>query len=107
MTTKTNGENTEPCKAQALLKLLAGKFRPEVFRLALNAPLRFSGLLRDIPGANKQSLSAALRELEEAGLLERKVINEKPLHVEYYLSAKGKSLVPFFHQLEAMGEMGH
>lgn len=105
MTTKNSDENTETCKAQALLKLLSGKFRPEVFRLSLNGPLRFSSLLRDIPGANKQSLSAALRELEEAGLLERKIISIKPLHVEYYLSVKGKSLVPFFHQLESFGEI--
>ncbi|MGM9477191.1 winged helix-turn-helix transcriptional regulator [Pedobacter sp. GSP4] len=104
MTTKANDEHAEPCKAQALLKLLSGKFRPAIFRLSLDAPLRFSSLLRDIPGANKQSLSTALRELEEVGLLERKVVRLKPLHVEYYLTTKGRSLVPFFEQLELLGE---
>ncbi|SER84053.1 winged helix-turn-helix transcriptional regulator [Pedobacter rhizosphaerae] len=105
MTTKKEDDQPETCKAQAILKLLSGKFKPEVFRLSLNSPLRFSNLLREIPGSNKQSITTALRELEEVGLLERKVISEKPLHVEYYLTTKGKSLIPFFEQLESIGEI--
>jgi DNA-binding HxlR family transcriptional regulator len=100
MTTKKLTNNTETCPAQGLLKLLSGKWKPEIFRLAVESPLRFSSLLREIQGANKQSLSVALRELEEIGLLEKVVIKQKPLHIEYYLTEKGKSLVPVFKQLE-------
>ena len=100
MTTKKTADETETCPSQGLLKLLAGKWKPEVFRLAAEAPLRFSGLLRQIPDANKQSLSVALRELEEVGLLEKVTIRQKPLHIEYYLTEKGKSLVTVFKQLE-------
>ncbi len=103
MTTDKNSESVETCPAQGMLKLLAGKWKPEIFRLALNGPLRFSQLLRQISGSNKQTLSLALRELEEVGLLERKVIREKPLHVEYYLTQKGRGLVPIFLQLESLG----
>lgn len=103
MTTKKNTEEGETCPAQALLKLLAGKWKPEIFRLAVDGPLRFSSLLRDIEGSNKQSLSAALKELEEAGLLERLVVSEKPLHVEYYLTEQGKLLIPVFKGLEGVG----
>nr|WP_281309993.1 helix-turn-helix domain-containing protein [Flavobacterium flavigenum] len=92
--------DTETCPAQGLLKLLSGKWKPEIFRLAVESPLRFSSLLREIEGANKQSLSTALRELEEIGLLEKVVIKQKPLHIEYYLTERGKSLVPVFKQLE-------
>lgn len=100
MTTKKLTNDTETCPAQGLLKLLSGKWKPEIFRLAVESPLRFSSLLREIEGANKQSLSTALRELEEIGLLEKVVIKQKPLHIEYYLTKKGKSLVPVFKQLE-------
>lgn len=100
MTTENNIENTETCPIQGFLKLLSGKWKPEIFRLAVQAPLRFSSLMRQIPAANKQSLSVALKELEEAELLERIVIQQKPLHVEYHLSEKGKSLIPIFQQLE-------
>lgn len=102
MTTQKTNNDTETCPAQGLLKLLSGKWKPEIFRLAVESPLRFSGLLRQIQGANKQSLSTALRELEEQGLLEKITIKQKPLHIEYYLTEKGKSLIPVFKQLEQM-----
>lgn len=93
----------EACPAQALLKMLSGKWKPEIFRLATEAPLRFSTLQRQIIGSNKQTLSAALRDLEEIGLLEKKTIRLKPLHIEYILTEKGQSLVPVLKQLENLG----
>jgi DNA-binding HxlR family transcriptional regulator len=103
MTTKKHSEDNETCPAQALLKLLSGKWKPEIFRLALNGPLRFSSLLREIEGSNKQSLSVALKELEEAGLLQKTVIREKPLHIEYRLTENGTAVIPVFKQLESFG----
>jgi DNA-binding HxlR family transcriptional regulator len=41
--------------------------------------------------------------LEEVGLLQKVVIKEKPLHIEYYLTESGKSLLPIFEQLESLG----
>lgn len=88
------------CKAEGLLKMLAGKWKPEIFRLAQDGPVRFNSLLREIKGSNKQSIAVALKELEEQQLLERNVIKLKPLHVEYNLSERGRSLIPVFRQLE-------
>lgn len=102
MTTKKEIIDNETCPAQGLLKLLSGKWKPEIFRLAVEQPLRFSGLLRQIEGSNKQTLSVALRELEEVGLLEKVVIKQKPLHIEHSLTEKGKSLIPVFKQLESL-----
>lgn len=103
MTTKNNPEENETCPAQALLKMLSGKWKPEIFRLAADGPLRFSSLLREINGSNKQTLSVALRELEEIGLLQKTIIKEKPLHIEYNLTETGKSLLSIFEQLENLG----
>lgn len=103
MTTKKEIIENETCPAQGLLKLLSGKWKPEIFRLSVEAPLRFNSLLRQIEGSNKQTLSVALRELEEVGLLEKVVIQQKPLHIEYNLTEKGKSLIPVFKQLEILG----
>ena len=102
MTTIPNEDQAETCPAQGLLKLLSGKWKPEIFRLALEGPLRFSALLRMIDGASRQSLSVALKELEASGLLVRVVIQQKPLHVRYDLSGKGKMLIPVFRQLESI-----
>ncbi|GAA4367325.1 hypothetical protein GCM10023185_39110 [Hymenobacter saemangeumensis] len=103
MTIKKIVEEVETCPAQGLLKLLSGKWKPEIFRLAVDAPLRFNHLLRQIPGASKQSLSVALRELEEVGLLEKVVVKQKPLHIEHCLTERGQSLIPVFKQLEGLG----
>ena len=103
MTTQMAMEEKETCPAQALLKMLSGKWKPEIFRLAMDHPLRFSGLLRDIPGANKQSLAVALKELEETGLLAKTVIKTKPLHIEYCLTERGHSFIPVLQQLEHLG----
>lgn len=103
MTTEMAMEEKETCPAQALLKMLSGKWKPEIFRLAMDRPLRFSSLLRDIPGANKQSLAVALKELEEIGLLEKTIIKIKPLHIEYCLTERGRSLIPVLQQLEHLG----
>lgn len=102
MTTKNTADTNETCPAQSLLKQLAGKYKPEVFRLAVEGPVRFSTLLKQIEGSNKQTLSVALKELEEIGLLDKNVIQQKPLHIEYNLSERGKSLIPVFKQLEGL-----
>jgi len=101
MTTgKEDMENENSCPAEGLLKMLSGKWKPQIFRLALEGPIRFSGLLRQIKGSNKQSVAVALKELEEQGLLLRNIVQQKPLHVEYALSEKGRSLIGVFQQLE-------
>ena len=105
MTTENLPEDIETCPAQGVLKLLSGKWKPEIIRLAVLAPIRFSGLLRQIEGSNKQTLSVALRELEEVGLLEKIIVRQKPLHIEYHLTQKGKSLIPIFKQLEGISEV--
>ena len=96
-------ENELGCPAETLLKMLSGKWKPQIFRLAAEGPVRFNSLLRQMEGSNKQSVAVALKELEEQGLLAKKVVTQKPLHVEYTLSEKGRSLVVVFRQLESLG----
>ena len=80
--------------------MLSGKWKPQIFRMAVDGPMRFNALVRQINGSNKQSIAVALKEMEEQGLLEKTTVRLKPLHIEYMLSAKGKMLIPVFHQLE-------
>lgn len=82
--------------------MLSGKWKPQIFKLALNGPLRFNSLIRQLEGSNKQAVAVALKELEEEGLLERNVIKLKPLHVEYILSERGTSMISVFQQLEGL-----
>lgn len=97
---KNNENQPDECPAEAILKQLSGKWKPQIFRIALREPVRFNALLRQLEGSNKQSIATALREMEEQELIEKTVVKEKPLHIEYRLSGKGKALVPIFRQLE-------
>jgi DNA-binding HxlR family transcriptional regulator len=55
------------------------------------APRRFNQLRRLIPVTQK-SLTATLRRLERTGLVERTVISDRPVAVEYRISPLGKTL---------------
>jgi DNA-binding HxlR family transcriptional regulator len=88
------------CPAEQLLKQLSGKWKPQIFRLALSGPVRFNSLLRQLEGSSKQAIATALKEMEEQELLDKTVVKLKPLHIEYVLSDKGKALVSVFLQLE-------
>ena len=100
MTTKKEEIVIDNCPAEGLLKLVSGKWKPQILRLAVEGPVRFNSLLRKLPDSNKQSVSVALKELEEAELLIRTIIKKKPLHIEYTLSQKGKALIPIFMDIE-------
>ncbi|MES2690549.1 MAG: helix-turn-helix domain-containing protein [Bacteroidota bacterium] len=102
MTIKNVMENQEDCPAEGILKVLSGKWKPQIFRLAVSGPLRFNALLRQLEGSSKQSVATALKELEKEGMLARVVVKQKPLHIEYFLSDKGRSLIPVFEQLESL-----
>lgn len=100
MTTQMEEQNTPECPAEGLLKLLSGKWKPQIFRQAVDGPVRFNQLLRLLPNSNKQSVAVALKELEEADLLVKTTVRLKPLHIEYRLSEKGSAMIPIFRQLE-------
>lgn len=100
MTTQNTNVNLQPCTIQRLLKLFSGKFKFEIFLLAAKSPLRFNALLREIKELNKQSLAIALKDLTGANMLKKIVITNKPLHIEYHLTEKGRLMLRLFKKLE-------
>ncbi|WP_129714350.1 helix-turn-helix domain-containing protein [Pedobacter sp. SYP-B3415] len=60
-------------------------------------------LLKLIRGISRRVLQAQLKDLETHGLLGKKIFRETPLHVEYYLTDEGKSLLPIIAAVEAWG----
>jgi DNA-binding HxlR family transcriptional regulator len=40
--------------------------------------------------------------MEEAGILTKTIVKEKPLHIEYHLSERGMAMIPIFKDLESL-----
>jgi DNA-binding HxlR family transcriptional regulator len=53
---------------------------------------RFNAIRRDIPGISQKSLTNCLRRLERNGLIERHVLSNGPLGVEYVFTELGLTL---------------
>ena len=56
--------------------------------------LRFSELLKHIPGISQRMLTLTLRQLERDGLITRTAHAEVPPRVEYELTELGRTLIP-------------
>ncbi|MEM9051740.1 MAG: winged helix-turn-helix transcriptional regulator, partial [Bacteroidota bacterium] len=66
---------------------------------------RFGQINHFIPSISNKVLTEQLRELEEDGIIIRKVLTDRiPVNVEYSLSKKGKELIPIIALMEAWGE---
>ena len=65
---------------------------------------RFGELKKSIGSVSQKVLTAQLRDMEEKGLVERKVYAEVPPRVEYTLTETGYSLKPILDAMWAWGE---
>lgn len=57
------------------------------------SPVRYKQFRQTIKGISSKTLAHRLKELEQAGVLERQAYKEIPPRVEYRLTAKGQELV--------------
>ena len=74
------------------VELIGGRWTGSVIQLLLNGRMRFAELRDAIPEISDRMLSERLRELEAEGILDRIVVPETPVRVEYELTEKGRAL---------------
>ena len=77
-------------------KVMGGKWKPYLIRgIAHRGYIRFNESMR-ILGVSAKVLKQQLRELEEDGIIERKVYSVVPTRVDYVLTETGKTLIPIY-----------
>lgn len=82
------------------IELIGSRWTGSVLRLLMGGRARFAELRDAIPEISDRMLSERLRVLEEEGLIERHVLPDPPIKVEYELTQMGKEL---HRSLEAIG----
>ena len=86
---------TFTCPIDVTLSFVGGKWKILILsHLDRYKKRSFSEIRNNLPGVSEKMLSQQLKELESDKLIERKVLTEKPLRVEYSLTRFGKSLSP-------------
>lgn len=97
------------CPLQLSMSLISGKWKGVIiWFLLMNKILRFGQLKKRINENSTKHITdkmliQSLRELEQDGLIKRKVYAVVPPKVEYSLSKKGLQLKPIIKSLEAFG----
>lgn len=74
---------------QRASELLGRRWTGVILYMLLQKPHRFNELLTAVHGISDRLLTERLRELEENGLVERRVIPDSPIGVEYGLTEAG------------------
>ncbi len=92
------------CAVESTVRVIGGKWKPLIlYFLFFEGTQRFNALQRQV-GAPRQALTVQLRELEQDGIIERRVFAEVPPRVEYSLTPLGRSLGPVLQGMLEWGE---
>jgi len=93
------------CPVARSLEIIGERWSLLILRdLIVEGPRRFQDFQRTLRGVSPSTLSARLKTLEEAGVIERRFYSEHPPRAEYLLTAKGEALRPVVKALREWGE---
>ena len=85
-------------------ELIGRRWTGAIIFVLMKATCRFAVLRAAIPDITDRMLSDRLHELEAEGIVERTVLPEPPVRVEYALTKKGRALAEAF---QAIAEWAH
>jgi DNA-binding HxlR family transcriptional regulator len=88
---------------ETTLKVIGGKWKPLILCHLTEGTKRFGELNREMPDITEKMLTQQLRELEQDGIIHRKVYAQVPPKVEYSLTEYGQTIQQV---LNVMSEWG-
>ncbi|RZU77324.1 HxlR family transcriptional regulator [Micromonospora kangleipakensis] len=92
------------CAVELAVDVIGGKWRPVILAHLKEGVHRYGELRRRMPDVSEKMLVQRLRELEADGLVARHDLgNPKSPHVEYHLTAEGRTLIPVLDSLHTWG----
>ncbi|CAM4372922.1 transcriptional regulator, HxlR family [Pedobacter westerhofensis] len=93
-----------PCTVSLTMDLIGGKWKAVILYHLKDHEKRYNELRKEMPAITEMTLSLQLKQLEQDGLISRKVYGEKPpVKVVYSLTDFGKSLFPLLEAITSWG----
>lgn len=96
-------EKLPPCPVETTLSIIGDKWKVLILRDLFDGTKRFSELKNSLHGVTQKMLTQQLRELENDGIIDRKVYPVVPPKVEYSLTQLGYSLKPVIDSMANWG----
>lgn len=87
------------CPVSKALVFIGKKWSIEIIRDMFFGKTRFKEFKEGKPNLSNKVLSNCLRNLENHGIIEKKIINSSPVITEYYLTRRGRSLNRVIYEL--------
>ena len=88
-----------PCPIERGMRVLGGKWKGTILWHVKDGPVRFNDLTRQLGGASKKMVSQRLGELEEMGMVQRRVLPGRPVSVTYEITDFGRTALCFLEQI--------
>ncbi len=96
--------NLPACPVQTCLSFISDKWKILIIRDLLTGTKRFNELKKSLAPVTQKMLTQQLREMENDGIINRKVYPVVPPRVEYSLTKLGYSLKPVIEAMKKWGE---
>ena len=94
-----------PCCTSVTMGIIGGKWKTVILYHLMSGTHRYSELRKKMPTVTERTLSLQLQQLQEDGVVNRKVYDTKPpLKVEYSLTDFGKTLTPLLQMIADWGD---
>jgi DNA-binding HxlR family transcriptional regulator len=98
-----SGPYNQACPVARTLDLIGDRWTLLIIRDMFLGKSRFSEFRKSDPAPPPKLLSERLQRLEQAGLVERTIYNERPPRAEYRLTPKGRTLHPILREIVEWG----
>lgn len=85
--------NDYTCPLEIVHDIMKGKWKTILVFQLRNGNRTFSELRNDIEGISEKMLLQALKELREFGIVDKIASEGYPLHVEYFLTKRGRKML--------------
>jgi len=97
------------CPAEKTIVLIGNKWTLLIIRelVMADGPLRYNEIAKSLKKISSRTLSSRLKNLVNYGIVEKNIIDDSPIKVEYSLTEKGKELYKVTQPMADWSEKWH